>query len=290
MSLHHATTSLRGEAGALALCDALDEMTSPPSAAGVHDRDDGTGTWEIGAYFDERPDPAALALLAAAHGAPDFAVAPVGSQDWMAQVRAGLTPVRAGRYVVYGSHDRMRVPGHLVGLEIEAALAFGTGHHATTQGCLVALEGLARSGFRPVRVADVGTGTAVLAMAAARTWPVRVTAWDIDALAEATARANVAANRLTGRIACLTAAGFAHPRLHAAAPFDLVLANILAGPLRRLAPEMARHVRPGGVVVLSGILDRQAAWVEAVYRGWGFTRRARIARDGWTVLVLRREA
>lgn len=289
MSLFHATTTIRGEAAATALCDALDDLPLAPSASGVHDRDDGSGIWEIGAYFEAAPDTGALALLAAAHGAPDFAVAPVGSRDWLAQVRAGLTPVEAGRFIVYGSHDRARVPANRIGLEIEAALAFGTGHHESTRGCLLALDELARRGVRFGNVADVGTGTGVLAMAAARVWPARITAWDIDPLAAATARTNAAANGLGRRIQCLTATGFAAPLIHRRAPYDLVLANILAGPLKRLAPAMARHTRPGAVLVLAGLLTRQAPGVVAVYRGFRFRRLRRIGLGAWSTVVLRRE-
>ena len=291
MTLFHATTTIRGAEAAARLMEALDELPLAPAASGVHDRDDGSGIWEVGAYFEARPDAAGLALLAAVHGAPDFAVAPVGSRDWLAQVRAGLTPVEAGRFVVYGSHDRDRVGAHRVRLEIEAALAFGTGHHESTRGCLLALDGLARRGVAVANAADVGTGTGVLAMAVARVWrSARVTAWDIDPLAAETARANVAANRLGRRVLCLEAPGFAHPLVHARAPYDLVLANILAGPLRRLAPEMARHTAAGSVLVLAGILTRQAAGVEAVYRGFDFTRVRRIGLGAWTTLVLRRGA
>lgn len=279
-------TSVPGAGAAQAVSDALE--TLGPTASGVHDRDDGSGLWEVSGYFDGRPDPTALALIAAAHGGAGFAVAPVGSRDWMAQVRAGLSPVRAGRFVVFGSHDRVRVPVNLVGLEIEAALAFGTGHHATTRGCLLGLDRLARRGWQVRRAADIGAGTGVLAMAAARVFACSVLAADIDGLATATARDNAAANRLAGRIRCLTAPGFRHPALAAAAPFDLVTANILAGPLRRLVPDMARHAAVGGVVVLSGILERQAASVEATYRGWGFRRLTVIGVDGWSTLVMRR--
>jgi ribosomal protein L11 methyltransferase len=288
MTLHHAVTSAKGRAQAEALAGALEALKPAPSASGTHDRDDGSGIWEVSAYFEGRPDPAALALLAAVHGAPDFSVAPVGTQDWMAQVRAGLTPVRAGRFVVYGSHDRDKVPSQLVGLEIEAALAFGTGHHATTQGCLLALDLLARRGWRPRRVADIGGGTGVLAMAASRVFACRVIASDIDALATETARANARANRLGGKIRCVTAPGFRHPELRAGAPYDLILSNILAGPLKRLAGGMAAHLAPGGALVLSGILARQAAGVAAVYGGHGFSRLEFLRRGEWSVLVLRR--
>jgi ribosomal protein L11 methyltransferase len=289
MTQFHATTTVAGAVRAEALSDALDALDPPPVASGVHDRDDGSGLWEVGAYFDSRPDAAGLAVLAAAHSAADFSVAPVGTRDWLAQVRAGLAPVEAGRFTVFGSHDRARVAPNRIGLEIEAALAFGTGHHATTRGCLLALDGLARAGRRHLRVADIGTGTGVLAMAAARLWRPRVLAADVDPTATATARMNLAANRAAAGVRALTAPGFRHPALHAGAPYDLVLANILAAPLRRLAPEVARHMAGGGILVLSGLLDRQAAGVLAVYGGWGFRRRRAIRLDGWTTLVLERE-
>ena len=166
----------------------------------MRDHDDGSGRWDAGGLFDGRPDAAGLALLAEVHGAAGFTVERVDDRDWVAQVRAELTPVEAGRFVVYGSHDRGRVPPSRIGLEIEAAQAFGTGHHATTQGCLLALDRLAKAGFRPRRVADVGAGTGVLAMAAARLWPLRAVAGDIDPVATATARANAAANGVGTRV------------------------------------------------------------------------------------------
>jgi ribosomal protein L11 methyltransferase len=192
--------------------------------------------------------------------------------------------------VVYGSHDRERVAENRVRLEIEAAQAFGTGHHATTQSCLLALERLVRRGLVARRVADIGGGTGVLAMAAASVWPATAIAGDIDPLATATARENVAANGLGGRVACVTAAGFRHQRLRAGAPFDLVFANILAGPLRRLAPELAALHAPGGVAILSGILARQAKGVAAVYRSLGYVPEAPIRIGEWVTLVLWRGA
>ena len=145
MPLFRATTALQGEAAARALSDALDGLDPAPLASEVHDHDDGSGLWDAGGLFDAPPDAAGLALLARLHGAPDFAVARVEDRDWVAQVRAELTPVEAGRFVVYGSHDRERVAANRVRLEIEAAQAFGTGHHATTQGCLLALDRLVQA-------------------------------------------------------------------------------------------------------------------------------------------------
>ncbi|RMD49000.1 MAG: methyltransferase domain-containing protein, partial [Alphaproteobacteria bacterium] len=251
-----------------------------------------SGLWEVGAYFTERPDPVALDLLAAAHGARPFAVSALPEIDWVAHVRRELAPVEAGRFVVHGSHDAERVRREAAGriaLCIDAAMAFGTGHHGTTRGCLLALDRLEREGVRPARVADIGCGTAVLAMAAAHLWPqARILASDIDPVAVETARANLAANGLAGRIETLVAAGLDHPRLAAAAPFDLILANILKGPLIALAPAIAAHLAEGGVAVLSGILREQAEEVVAAYAAEGLEERARIEDGDWVTLILAR--
>ena len=286
MPLYFASTALLGEDAARALGDALESLD--PLSTEVRDHDDGSGLWDAGAHFDGRPDAAGLALLAALNGAPDFTVAKVDERDWVAQVRSELTPVEAGRFIVYGSHDRGRIPSNRIGLEIEAAQAFGTGHHASTQGCLTALDRLARSGLVAREVADIGGGTGVLAMAAVSVFPARAVASDIDPVATVTARANAIANGLGPEILCLTAPGFNHPMLAARAPFDLVFANILAAPLKRLAPAMAGHQAPGGVAILSGLLTRQAPSVLAVYRGWGYARIDRIPIGDWTTLVLRK--
>lgn len=286
MPLYYASSVLAGEDAARALGDALEALD--PLSSEVRDHDDGSGLWDVGAHFDGRPDAAGLALLAALHGAPDFTVAKVEERDWIAQVRSELTPVEAGRFVVHGSHDRARIPSNRIGLEIEAAQAFGTGHHASTQGCLTALDRLARAGLVAREIADIGGGTGVLAMAAVSIWPARAIASDIDPMATLTARENARANRLGPRILCLTAPGFEHPLLAARAPFDLVFANILAAPLKRLAPDMARHQAPGGVAILAGLLTRQAPGVLAVYEGWGYRRIDRVVIGEWTTLVLRR--
>jgi ribosomal protein L11 methyltransferase len=260
---------------------------------GVFEIEDGSGRWEVGGYFDAAPDIAGLAVLARLHGAADFAVSRVADRDWVAQVRRELHPVHAGRFTVHGGHDSHRVAPNRIGLRIEAAMAFGTGHHATTRGCLLLIDGLARRGMRrgvrPARVADIGCGTGVLAMAAARLWRARCVATDIDDVAAATARENVRANRLGPWIAVGRAPGFRHAALRAAAPFDLVCANILAGPLERLAPEIARHLAPAGHAVLSGILRDQAASVEAVFAGHGMRRERRVVLDDWVSLLLRKQ-
>jgi ribosomal protein L11 methyltransferase len=219
------------------------------------------------------------------HRGRGFVVSELPETDWVAHVRRVLKPVEAGRFFVHGGHDADRVPEGRIGLLIEAAMAFGTGHHGTTLGCLRALDGLAEAGLMPARVADIGCGTAVLAMAAARLWPgAEVLASDIDAQAVAVAAANVAANGLTGRVACLEAEGFGSPAL--AGPFDLIFANILKGPLIDLAPAMARANRPGGLAILSGILNEQADEVLGHYLGCGYNARSRCRIGDWTTLVL----
>jgi ribosomal protein L11 methyltransferase len=288
MPLFRATTALPGEPAARDLRDALDELVPTPLATDIHDHDDGSGLWDVEGLFDGLPDAAGLALLARLHDAADFTLARIDDRDWVAQVRAELTPVVAGRFVVYGSHDRERIAVNRIGLEIEAAQAFGTGHHATTQGCLVALDHLVRRGLASRRVADIGGGTGVLAMAAASAWPCRAIAGDIDPLATVTARENVAANGLAGRVLCVTAAGFRHPLLRAGGPYDLVFANILAAPLKRLAPQIAAHQPGGGVAILSGLLTRQAQSVAAVYRCWGYGLRETVRIGDWATLVMRR--
>jgi ribosomal protein L11 methyltransferase len=283
-----AFTTLAARDPAEALAETLEDLDPAPYGVGVGEIEDGSGRWEVGAYFTENPDAVALALLAAAFDAAPFAVSELPETDWVAHVRRELTPVVAGRFFVYGAHDAAKVPPDAVPLLIEAAMAFGTGHHGTTLGCLTALDTLDRAGVRAVNVADIGCGTAVLAMAAAKIWPGRVLASDIDPVAVDTARANAEANDLAGRVACVEAAGFDHPALAAAAPFDLVFANILKGPLLALAPDMAAHIAPGGRVILSGILNEQGDDVVATYISSGFALHSRNEYGDWTTLVLTR--
>ncbi|MEM9494317.1 MAG: 50S ribosomal protein L11 methyltransferase, partial [Myxococcota bacterium] len=183
MTTWTALTTLPGEAAASALGAALELMKPAPSGLGIFEVEDGSGLWEVGGYFTSKPDPAALALLAAAFDAKPFAVSKLDDRDWVAEVRRELSPVEAGRFTVHGGHDAHRVGPHRLGLRIEAAMAFGTGHHGTTRGCLILLSRLMQRGVKARRVADIGCGTGVLAMAAARAWRVPVVATDLDAVA-----------------------------------------------------------------------------------------------------------
>ena len=285
-----ALTTLEGKQAAEALGADMEGLTPEPTGVGVFEIEDGAGLWEVGGYFDEKPDEAGLALLATMHGAKSFAVSELPEEDWVAKVRRELVPVEAGRFFVYGSHDADKVPNACEPLLIEAAMAFGTGHHGTTQGCLRALDRLANEGFIGKSVIDVGCGTAVLAMGAARIWPGDVLASDIDEVAVDVARANAVANGLEGRVKCLEAAGLDNAEIQAAAPFDLIFANILKGPLIELAPGLTANLVPGGFLILSGILNEQADDVVAVYSKNGNSVAHREEIGDWTTLTLRRNA
>jgi ribosomal protein L11 methyltransferase len=283
-----ALTTLEGKDQAERLGEAMENLDPEPTGVGVFEIEDGSGLWEVGAYFTEEPDAASLALLEAAFGIKPFAVSELPETDWVAHVKRELVPVQAGRFFVYGSHDADQVPEVCEPLLIEAAMAFGTGHHGTTLGCLKALDRLAGEGFVGQNVADIGCGTAVLGMAAARIWPNPVLASDIDEVAVDVAVANVKANDLEGRVICLEAAGFGHADLKAKAPYDLVFANILKAPLVALAPDMGQNIAPQGYAILSGILNEQADEVVAAYGENGFAVHTREEIGEWTTLTLQR--
>jgi ribosomal protein L11 methyltransferase len=289
MPTYTALTTLPDQASAEALGDAMERLTPEPTGVGVLSVEDGSGLWEVGGYFIEPPDQAGLALLATMFGARAFAVSELPETDWVAHVRRELAPITAGRFFLYGSHDADKVPHGVVALAIDAAMAFGTGHHGTTQGCLIALDRLANDGFVGQNVADIGCGTAVLAMAAAKIWPAAaIYASDIDEIAIETSVANLGFNGLAGRGDCMTCPGFEHETLNRAAPFDLVFANILKAPLIALAPDMGRFVADQGHVILSGILNAQADEVTAAYQAQGFGLKKRDELGEWSTLSLQK--
>lgn len=293
MPTYSALTTLPGEEAAQSLAAAMERMTPEPTGVGVFEIEDGSGLWEVGGYFLEAPDGVMLEVLATAFGARPFAVSELPEVDWVAHVRRELSPVEAGRFFVYGSHDADKVPqaSDRVPLQIEATVAFGTGHHGTTLGCLKAFDRLLTEGWRPAKVVDIGCGTAVLAMAAAATLPdALVIASDIDRVAVDVAEANVAINGLQGRIECLEAAGLDHARIKASGPYDLVFANILKGPLIELAPAIATHLATGGRAILSGLLSVQADSVTAAYVGSGMVLNNRDDIGEWSTLVLQKPA
>lgn len=294
MPTYSALTTVETETRASAIALALERLEPAPVGVGIFEIEDGSGLWEIGAYYLEAPNPALLDLVSQAFGARPFAVSDIPEVDWVAKVRRELSPVEAGRFFVYGSHDAeraiaARAAGKLT-LQIEATVAFGTGHHGTTLGCLRAFDRLFGAGFRPDRVADIGCGTAVLALAAAAVLPeARIIASDIDQVAVDVALANAAINGLKERIVCVEAAGFSHPLLAQGAPYDLIFANILKGPLLELAPEMQRNCAVGGRLILSGLLVVQAESILAAYRQVGFDLELREDLGEWAALVLFRK-
>jgi len=288
MTTFTALTTLTGKDRAEALGEAMERVAPEPTGVGVFEIEDGSGLWEVGGYFEGPPDQAALALLAAAFDARPFAISELPETDWVAKVRRELAPVEAGRFFVYGSHDADNVPNdpHRIALLIEAAMAFGTGHHGTTLGCLRALDRLVDAGLSPRAVLDVGCGTAVLAMAASAVWPVVSLASDIDTVAVDVARANVEANGMGGKVRCIEAAGLENPQISAEQPFDLIFANILKGPLIQISPSISAASAPGGKVILSGILNEQADEVLGVYFANGFNLDLREEIVEWTTLTL----
>lgn len=283
-----ALTTLTGKEPAEALGLAMERLVPEPTGVGVFEVEDDSGLWEVGGYFVAPPDPAALAVLEAAFDAKPFVVSELPETDWVAKVKRELAPVSAGRFFVYGSHDADKVPEDAEPLLIEAAMAFGTGHHGTTLGCLRALDRLVSEAVEVGSTLDVGCGTAVLAMASARIWDHEVLASDIDEVAVEVAEANVRANGLEGRVICLEATGTDHPEITARAPYDLVFANILKGPLIALAPDLAGVTSPEGHAILSGLLNEQASDVLEVYARSGYSLVEQQMIGDWTTLLLKK--
>jgi ribosomal protein L11 methyltransferase len=245
--------------------------------------------WRIELHFADKPDLKQLRSMIAAAASEALArrlvVEKVPARDWVKESLTGLAPVSAGRFLVHGAHDRARVPSNRIGIEIEAAVAFGTGHHGTTRGCLLALDRVARSS-RPRYVLDLGTGTGVLAIAAARRLRTPVVATDIDPGSVRAARDNARKNRVGGLIQPVHAAGLTAHRIRSRAPYELVLANILLTPLQRLAAPLARSLSPRAYVILSGVLASQAAAAISTYRTQGLRLERRIPLGEWVTLVM----
>ncbi len=261
----HALVAAIGDDDALASLP-LDLNETPP------------GRWQVAIYFETAPGKVERAALARIAGDAKLTVRTLPSTNWVAKSLEGLVPVRAGRFVVHGSHDRAR---------LRANDAFGTGHHGTTTGCLLAIDRIAKA--RVIRNAlDLGTGSGVLAIAIAKRMRAPVVASDIDPVAVNVARENVRLNGCARLVTTVIAAGLSHPAIGARAPYDLVVANILAGPLVALAPTIRRRLAPGGVVVLSGILTSQQRRVAAAYRGVGLRFVRAIVLGEWATLVFGR--
>lgn len=290
---YQATCSAGNEASANRIVDTLSEVFDNGEVVVSAFERPGSAEWDISLYFEAPPDQTAVRALVAQAVGDEIATAlvfdTVEAKDWVKASLADLVPVNAGRFVVHGHHDRDRIPPNKLGIEIEAALAFGTGHHGTTRGCLLLLDMVLRQ-RTPERILDLGTGTGVLAIAAAKALHRNILASDIDPRSVIVAKENAALNGVGQDVEAIHAIGFGSPRFAQAGPFDLVLANILANPLRRLAAPMAKHLAPSAFVILSGLLPPHARGVIAAYRGQGLRLIRRYELDGWTSLLMQRIA
>ena len=274
---------------AYALVDAVSEREDLALTASAHE-DVASGLWVFEATTDTLPDLTAFEELARATlgGDVDFTISPLDPDvNWVARSLEGLQPVIAGGFYVYGSHETAPPPAGLIALRIDAAQAFGTGHHETTTGCLVAIDETLKH-EKPRRMLDVGTGTGVLAIALAKLTGQQVVASDIDPIATSTTIENAADNGVGELIVAVTAANLDHEVIAQSAPYDLIVANILAEPLRTIAPDMGRAAAPGATIILSGILLTQAGGVEAAYAAENMVLRQRLERGEWATLILER--
>ncbi|WP_174292010.1 50S ribosomal protein L11 methyltransferase [Sphingomonas bacterium] len=272
----------RDEAEAIALAD-LDL----PAVLMTSEVDEAAAQWRLDAYFDGEPDPATVAAireLAASGGWSSAQPSPIPEQDWVTLSQAGLEPIREGRFVVHTAAHPVDAAPNVRRFRIEAGQAFGTGHHQTTAGCLAMLDGLADARF--ANIVDLGTGTGLLAFAARHLWPgAAVLATDIDPIAVAVTRENAEANAVPG-VDLLVADGARNAAIITRVPFDLIVANILAGPLIAMAAEIAAIAAPGAQLVLAGLLTRQADEVTQAYAAQGFALAASDVRGDWTILRL----
>lgn len=279
----------RAEAEAIDIADGL-PIDPAPVLMTTEDVIDDAERWHLDAYFEQEPDAATIALirtLAPSAAAVVPIVERIEDEDWVTLSQAGLEPVRAGRFVVHTAASTAEAPAGGRAFRIEASQAFGTGHHETTAGCLEMLDALAVEGARFERIVDLGTGTGLLAFAALELWQAAaVMATDIDPIAIEVTAENAQINAVAG-LALVVADGTRDPGIVAAAPFDLVIANILAGPLVEMAGDIAAIVAPGGTVVLAGLLGTQADAVVSAYAVQGVSCVARLAKGDWTILRLR---
>lgn len=270
---------------AQALADTIDaHMNVDAMAVTINETDEVQALWNVVAYFEDEAAAQGASITLSISGG---VVAPVPDVDWVRRSLEGLAPVTAGRFFLHGSHDRdrRRSGGH--SFEIDAGTAFGTGHHGTTAGCMMILDAILKQ-RKPQRIFDLGCGTGVLAIAAAKACHVRVLATDIDPEAVRVTKLNAILNNLGPQVRALTAAGLHHHAIREAGPFDLIFANILARPLVQLAQGLCKLVAPGGTIILSGLTRDQLRWVSAAYKNRGLVPTHIVKIENWVAMAMTR--
>jgi len=279
---------------AFLLSDILSELGAPLATA-VSIDELSPRSFRVTAYYLAKPDAneitTAIELVGVEKSILSGAqISPIAKTNWVARSQENLNPVEAGRFCIFGEHDRDRIKHRSrTTIEINAAEAFGTAHHGTTKGCLLAINAYMRRAYPPRRILDLGTGTGVLAIACALLSPhALITATDIDPIATRTAATNCRLNAVGNRIDILDCPGFEHPKLRKSKPFDLIIANILADPLKSMSGQFFDHTKPGGTLILSGILNTQSDAVANTFRAHGFIHKARLISGEWSTLTMQR--
>ena len=279
-------TSLYGEGEAYKVTHALERIVPKPIGVATIEIDERNNLWEVSAYFDTKPDEIAISLIEKLYDLKPFKVSRLPNTDWVAKVNRDLTPVRAGNFWIYINKDQGKPPSGTIPIEIASSMAFGTGHHGTTQGCLEMLERVNHKNPEFDSIVDIGCGTGILSLAATRLWSCKILASDNDAVAIEVTLENSRANLMESQIICTVAEGFEHSIHKEMSPFDLVISNILLKPLVGLAQDVNKHLKDGGVAILSGIMLNQEHQLSTSYEEQGFRVEDRIVLDEWVTLLL----
>lgn len=282
-------TFLYGEQKAYKVTRALERCDPEPIGVATIEIDEKADLWEVSAYFRLQPDSIAISLIETIFNLKPFQVSKLPNTDWVAKVNRDLVPVRAGNFWVYLNQNPGEAPEGTIPIRIASSMAFGTGHHGTTQGCLEMLERVFVKYPDFKSIADIGCGTGILSMAACHLWGNKILASDIDEVAVDVALENIKANKMENQISCFVAEGFDQSAHREMAPFDLVIANILLKPLIKLAPDMNKYLGQQGLAILSGIMLNQEDALTASYKEQGFQLKDKIILEEWVTLLLSKE-
>ncbi|MCY4306013.1 MAG: 50S ribosomal protein L11 methyltransferase [Aestuariivita sp.] len=284
--VYSALTTVREKVSVEALSEALEHLEPAPIGIDVSRPKNNLDSFEITSFFDSRPDEVALALLSTLLSTPPFIISKIPEINWIKHVGQEHPALRLGQFFIFSSHHRDNRPDNVKSIFLESTMAFGTGQHGSTEGCIRSIEWLKDSGFAAESIADIGCGTSVLAMASAQTWNARIVASDIDNEAVESANINLRANCLHKKVVCMKSTGFYHSEHAQNAPYDLIFANIFKNVLISLASDVKRHNSAEGYVVLSGILKGQADNVLSSYVMLGYVLVNRFDINEWTTLIL----